>query len=64
MKALGFYLLAPFGIVVSQSFQTEAVMVYAFSIALWCLVPGWEACCDLTKHNRGRYLVCGLASLR
>ncbi len=36
--ALAFYLLAPFGIGLSRSFQPEAVMVFGFAVAIWWLI--------------------------
>jgi hypothetical protein len=38
LVALAFYLLAPLGIIVSRSFQPEALMTFAFLVALWYLV--------------------------
>jgi hypothetical protein len=48
LVSLAYYLLAPFGIVVSRSFQPEAVMVFAFLASLWALPrfdreSGWRA---------------------
>ena len=37
LVSLAYYLLAPFGIVVSRSFQPEAVLVFAFLASLWAL---------------------------
>jgi hypothetical protein len=38
LVSLAYYLLVPFGIVVSRSFQPEAVMVFAFLASLWALL--------------------------
>ncbi|MFT5526744.1 MAG: hypothetical protein ACI9HK_004724 [Pirellulaceae bacterium] len=35
LLATAFYLLSPFGMVVSRSFQPESLMVFAFTIAMW-----------------------------
>jgi Dolichyl-phosphate-mannose-protein mannosyltransferase len=53
--SLTFYLLAPYGIIVSQSFQPEALLVCALVAALWCLMRFR----DRLDTWRGS-LICGL----
>ncbi|HKI30532.1 MAG TPA: glycosyltransferase family 39 protein [Gemmataceae bacterium] len=59
--ALAYYLLAPFGIVVSQSFQPEALLVCGLLGALWVLVCGRAL--ESWQRTLVAGLVCGLALL-
>ena len=61
MASLSFYLLAPFAIVVSRSFQHEAFLAFMFLSALWVLVRS-----EAPRSWRGTLLagvVCGVSAL-
>ncbi len=60
LLSLGFYLLAPFGIVMSRSFQHEALMMAAGLLALWYLVRFRPV--DSLRAAAWAGLVCGLAA--
>ena len=58
--SLAFYLLLPFGITVSESFQPEALLVLAFLTGVWVLRrPGLET----WRGTLTAGAVCGLAAL-
>jgi hypothetical protein len=60
LLSLGFYVLTPFGIVMSRSFQHEALMMAAGLFALWCLARFRPV--ESFRAAAWAGIVCGLAA--